>query len=410
MPLTTVAYLLAAFSCVSLFLTLLAHASVFALLRPRKKPHPARSPGITVLKPVKGAEPGLYENLASLARQDYSDFEILVGAEDPRDQALAVARQVQRDYPAARISIQSGARALGLNPKVNLLVELFARARHDAVLISDSNVRVGSEYLREIARELSDPAVGLVTNIVVGEGEGTGALLESLHLNGFVASATSLARVAAQRACVIGKSMLLRRSDLERMGGLRAVSNVLAEDFLIGRMYELAGFRVALSSTLVRCVNEGWSVERFVNRHLRWAQMRRRISPAAYLAELLLNPLFWLVLAAAALRLSRPEAELRWAALFASGVAVKCALDAALWRKLRGRMPRPAELMLIPVKDTLIAGIWLLGFFRRRVSWRGNDLCIGAGSRLAPLRPAGVTARDAAWGAGQNQSEWIGIH
>src|SRR5207245_1962108 len=156
------------------------------------------------------------------------------------------------------------------------LAALFDRARYDAVLISDSNVRVGPAYLREMAAEMADPAVGLVTNIVVGEGAGLGALLERLHLNSFVVAATSLARVAAGRACVIGKSMLLRRSDLERLGGLYEVRNLLAEDFAIGRMYEVAGFRVALSPYLVRCVNDGWTVERFLSRHVRWAQMRRR--------------------------------------------------------------------------------------------------------------------------------------
>src|SRR3989442_4593131 len=147
-----------------------------------------------------------------------------------------------------------------------------------------------------MAAEMADPAVGLVTNIVVGEGAGLGAMLERLHLNSFVVAATSLARVAAGRACVIGKSMLLRRSDLERLGGLYEVRNLPAEDFAIGRMYEVAGFRVALSPYLVRCVNDGWTVERFLNRHLRWAQMRRRIAPGAYLGELLLNAESWVAI------------------------------------------------------------------------------------------------------------------
>src|SRR5467141_3240672 len=157
------------------------------------------SPLITVLKPVKGDEPGLYENLASLARQDYPAYEILIGADDARDPALATAREVQEDFPQVPIGIHVGARQLGLNPKVNLLSALFDRARHDAVLISDSNVRVGPEYLREMAAEMADPAVGLVTNMVVGDGAGVGALLETLHLNSFVVAATSLARVAAGR-------------------------------------------------------------------------------------------------------------------------------------------------------------------------------------------------------------------
>jgi len=167
MTLATLVYLLVVLAPVSLLLTLLAHAAVFIVLSPRRTGDAPVLP-ITVLKPVKGAEPGLYENLASLARQDHPAYEILVAAEDARDPALEIARRVQEDFPHVSIRIHPGARAFGLNPKVNLLAALFERARYDAVLISDSNVRVGPEYLGEMAAEMADPAVGLVTNIVVG--------------------------------------------------------------------------------------------------------------------------------------------------------------------------------------------------------------------------------------------------
>src|SRR5262249_53704683 len=258
------------------------------------------------------------------------------------------------------------------------------RARNDTVRISDSNVRVGPAYLRETSAEMADPAVGLVTNIVVGEGAGLGALLEALHLNSFVAAATSLARVAVGRACVIGKSMLLRRSDLERLGGLREFRNVLAEDFLIGRLYELAGYRVALSPYLVRCGDDGWPLDRFLNRHVRGAQRRRRIARGAYVGELLLNPILWIALATLSLWASGPGRDLRLIAVAAAGVAVKCASDALLCRRLRGRLPRPAEILAMPLKDMAIALIWLVGCFRRRGSWRGHEPPVQPGRRPPP--------------------------
>ena len=365
---------------ISLFLTLFGHAATFFLLSRKRRPAVA-GPAVTILKPIKGIEPGLYENLASLAAQDYPDFEMLIGAEDARDPALAVARQVQRDFPAVRIKVFSGARHLGLNPKVNLLSHLADRAANDLVLISDSNVRVCPAYLRETAAELQ-PGVGLVTNVLVGTGAGLGALLENLHLSSFVASAASLARVAAGRACVIGKSMLFRLSDLQKLGGFEAVRNVLAEDYVIGRSFELAGYKVALSPYLVHAVNDGWTVERFVNRHLRWAQMRRRLSPAAYFAEVLLNPVLWIAISGCALAFSRRGLDLRLFAIGASGIAVKCASDALLSRRLSGRFPRPLAIALVPAKDLLIAGLWAVGAFRRKIDWRGNVLRIEAGSEL----------------------------
>lgn len=383
-----VGYVLLLLAPLSLLLTLLAHAAVFVVLAPRKRSR-AHAPAITVLKPVKGAEEGLYENLASFARQDYPEFELLIGADDPRDPALVIARRVKADHPAARIQVHSGARNLGLNPKVNLLAALSDHARHAHLLISDSNVRVGPQYLRETAAELADPEVGMVTNVIVGQGEGAGALLENLHLASFVAGATSLARVASGRACVIGKSMLFRRADLERLGGWWPLRSVLAEDYVLGRAFELAGFKVAMSPYVIRTVNDGWTVERFLNRHLRWAQMRRRLSPGAFLSELLLNPVLWIAVCAVFFR------DVRLLALFALGIVVKCGADALVLRRL-GPAPRPAQLLLVPVKDLLIAAVWAVGAFRRTVDWRGNKMRIGRGSLLVPLEGEPELLREAA--------------
>jgi ceramide glucosyltransferase len=359
---------------------------VYLLLSPGRARRGGPTPPITVLKPVKGDEEGLYENLASLARQDYPDHEVLVGAEHALDPALEVARRVQADHPAARIRICTGTRRLGLNPKVNLLAALADRARYDHLLVSDSNVRVGPRYLRDTAAELADPAVGLVTNALVGEGaDRIGGVLESLHLNSFVIAAASVARVIAGRACVIGKSMLFRRSDFDRLGGFWAVRNVLAEDYLIGRAFELAGYEVALSPHLVTTVNRGWGIERFANRHVRWAQMRRRLSLAAYVGELLLNPVLWITLSVCALPLTGRGFDVRLLSIVAGGIAAKCASDALLWRRLRGELPSIGHVLLIPVKDLLMAGIWLLAAFRRTVNWRGTLLRIEAGTELTAL-------------------------
>jgi ceramide glucosyltransferase len=388
MSIWSVAYGLALLAPISLALTLIAHVTAFVVLSPRCRKRDGPAPPITILKPVKGAEEGLYDNLASLARQDYPEFEILVGAEDPFDPALSVARQVQMDHPSARIRIRAGSRRLGLNPKVNLLEALAARARHEHLLISDSNVRAGPGYLRETAAELADPEVGLVTNLFVGEdASGLGATLENLQLNSFVAAASSFARVVGRRACVIGKSMLFRRRDLEELGGFAAVRNVLAEDYVIGRSFELAGWKVALSPCLIVAVNRGWTLRRFANRHLRWAQMRRRLCLPAYLGELLFNPVLWFVLAACALAAARRGLDPRVAVAALAGVAAKCLSDALLCRRLRGAKPRLAEVLLIPAKDLAMAVIWLVGAFRRRVDWRGNKLWIDRGSELFEAAP-----------------------
>jgi ceramide glucosyltransferase len=378
---------------ISLALTLVANFMAFLVLAPERKRRRGNAPSITILKPVKGDEDGLYENLASLARQDYPDYEIRIGAEDAVDPALEVARRVQADHPHVHIHVHSGSRRLGLNPKVNLLAALSEEAEHEHLLISDSNVRVDPNYLRDTAAELADPEVALVTNVLVGrDADRLGGVLECLHLNSFVASAASFARVAAGRACVIGKSMLFRKSDLDALGGFAAVSNVLAEDYVIGRNFELAGRKVALSPHLVPTINRGWTLERFVNRHVRWAQMRRRLSLPAYLGELLLNPIPWIALALCAWSATSGRFDLRLTAAAFACIASKCAADALLCRRLTGKLPALGHLFLIPVKDLLMAAIWVAGAFRRTVNWRGNLFFIERGSRLVPQDAPFATA------------------
>jgi ceramide glucosyltransferase len=335
----------------------------------------APSEPVSVLKPVAGIDDGLEANLRTFFEQDYPRYEIVFGVQGEEDPALDLIRRMMREHPDvdARVVVHDGGR--GINPKVSNLRAMLTAAHHDLVVVSDSNIRVHPSYLREMQSEMGRPEVGLVTSLFAGVGEKTlGALVENAHLNATVVAGVVVPSEVFGHPVAVGKSMMFRRSLIDKIGGLESVAYVLAEDYVIGRMFHEAGFDVRLCPQPVMNVIAKSSLSTFCRRQLRWNMIRLRLQPFPFLLEPLTVPFFT---AAIAIVLGAPPFwTLGWA------LAITAARDAVQWIMMRGARGLLPALFVIPLREILVFAVWIATFPKRHVTWRGNRVRVSAGTRL----------------------------
>lgn len=344
----------------------------------------AEPEGVTVLKPLCGLDAGLADNLRSFFAQDHPRFELLFGVEGEDDPAVSVVKMLMREHPhvRARLVIHRGSR--GINPKVsNLRATLEARPpSYDLLLISDSNARVLPSYVRQMHAVMRAQDAGLVCSLVTGVDDRTlGATLDNSAMNSDVSPSLALLNLARIHPAVLGKSMLFRRSVFEALGGFESVASLLAEDYVIGRMFAEAGYRVAIAPERVRSPIVDSTVRSFVQRQLRWAAMRWKLAPSSSISEPLTRPLGALLLA---LAMGAPLAlACAWAA------ALMVVRDGYFHCASRGRRGLGRALVSAPLRELLSLWVALAAPFVRDVCWRNKRVRLSAGTRLyvRPARP-----------------------
>ena len=341
---------------------------------------PRRTPRVSVLKPIAGLDDALADNLESFAGQRYPDWELLLGFASASDPAIPVARAFlarHRELDARLVWTDPDAAP---NPKVAQLLGLAEQAAGEIFVVSDANVHVGPSYLSGLVAALEEEGVGLVSSLIAGRAGPTfGDALEATQLSGFVAPAV-LTTALAGRAITIGKSLAMRKKDLDDLGGFGVVASVLAEDDVLGQLFRAAGHRVELSLEPIENPNVGSSIRRTLERHGRWAKMRRAVEPRAYAAEPLLSPIAMAVFAFAAHPSKRMLAAWMLACLLQAALAVLSI------RALHRRFPRWTTPVVEIARAHLVLGCWLWGWLDTHVSWRGKAFRILPGSYLVPLR------------------------
>src|SRR6266436_3356293 len=254
----------------------------------------AERPPVTVMKPLHGAEPGLYENLHSFARQDYPLVQLVLGVGNAKDSALPAARALIRDLPESDIALVIDTLVRGSNQKVANLENMLAAARHDILVLADSDMRVDRRYLAAVTVPLLDPGTGAVTCLYQGVATaGKWAELGAMHINfGFLPSVLAAEALGINRGC-FGATIAMRRETLTRIGGFIAVRDELADDQRIGEEVRAHGLTVVLSRYLVEARVSELSLAALWFHELRWARTIRTIAPAGFVASFFGRRVFW---------------------------------------------------------------------------------------------------------------------
>ncbi len=332
---------------------------------------------VSIIKPLKGVDSRLEANLESFFKLDYPDFELLFCVAHSLDPALVVAERLMARYPKTKSRILVGETMVGVNPKINNMVRAYDDAANDWILISDSNVRVESDYLKRLVAYL-DPGVGMVTAVVVGlEGEGVGGNLEATYLNTFYTRAMCLA-AAIGKECVLGKSMLFQRTVAERFGGLRTLGCYLAEDYMAGEAIRRLGLKIVTVSDPVRQIIGHHSLNDFWQRHLRWGRIRKRHGMGAFIIEPVSGAIVSGLIGAAALH-DAFGMNVSTFLVFHLGLWSACDLMQMRWMRAPLKWSTPIFWFL---REILALPLWIHIASGNTVNWRGHRLALGVGGIL----------------------------
>jgi ceramide glucosyltransferase len=350
-------------------------ASVTVLrFRSARRTGPTSYPPITILKPLNGAEPGLFTRLASFCTQDYpGPIEIICGVQASSDPAIAVVQRLQARFPDVPITIHIDGREHGYNRKVSNLINILPLARFETLVMCDSDVEVGPHYLAETAATLEQPNVGAATFLYHGVAmESAPSRLAALAVNTqFLPQVVAALRLRLAQPC-LGPTIAMRRQVLDQIGGLRAFTDVLAEDYAIGKAVRDAGFEVAFASGSIGHVCFDSGTGRMLSRQLRVARTIRVVDPIGYTGTAIAHP-FALALVGALLGAGSAGT------VVASALACRFVLCLAVQRAFR--LP-PQPFWLIPLHDLAAFSIYLASFAGSRVTWQGYKYWVASDGSL----------------------------
>ncbi|MBI1760612.1 MAG: bacteriohopanetetrol glucosamine biosynthesis glycosyltransferase HpnI [Acidobacteria bacterium] len=367
-------------ACVYYSVALLAGLFWFRDRRRQRALGLSYTPAATIFKPVRGADAHAYENFASFCRQNFPVFQIVFGVQDTSDPALPIIEKLQRDFPACDIALVVSPKEIGFNRKVSNLQNMLAAAKHEVLLLVDSDIRVGPDYLRRVVAPLQQPRVGMVTCLYRGTNATTlGGLLENIGISSTFGPEVCAARTLEGIKFALGSTIALKRALLEKIGGFPAVADYLADDFLLGNFTAAAGYEVVLSDYVVEHVTGPDSFGAMLRHQLRWGRSTRISRPWGYRGLILTYGTVTALLSLLAWQFSP----------FAWGLLALTLVIRALPAFVVGVLGLQDFVLarwfwLVPVRDLITFGVWLASFIGDEIHWRGTNFRVLPGGKLAP--------------------------
>jgi ceramide glucosyltransferase len=354
---------------------------------------PHFAPGVSILKPLKGLDPGMMDAFRSHCRQDYAgEFELLFGVSSLADPAAAAVELLKGEFPGCAIRLIECPERLGTNGKVSTLIELAKQAQHDFLLINDSDITVGPRYLERVMscfapppRDAGKPPVGLVTALFRGRAHGTlASRLEELAIaTEFVPGVLLSKLIEGGLHYGLGSTLALRREALEKTGGLLPLENYLADDYQLGARVARAGYRVALSPDVVETAVPAYQWRGFFDHQLRWFRTVREARPWGYAGLIFTYGFAWALVNVLASGLSPVSL---W--LLAMSFFLRLALAMTVGAEVLADHQVLPRLWLLPARDLIAMGLWVAGWAGNTIVWRGERFVLHKGKlKKAPDKP-----------------------
>lgn len=350
-----------------------------------KKTEAFDCPPLSILKPLKGVDPAIYESFRSQCVQDYPEYEIIFGVSEADDPAIASVERLKEEFPDRAIRLVVAPVKLGANVKVSNLQQMLPYARYEYLMVNDSDIRVERDYLRRVIASLAaeEDRVGMVTCLYRGVASPTlGSRLESLGISTDFCAGVLVARHLEHGLhFALGSTMAFRRADLTSAGGFKSIVDFLSDDYQLGRRIADMGLRVHLSDVVVETHLPAYDLHGFMAHQLRWARSVRDSRAGGYLGLVTTFGLMWAFLAVVAAKAAA------WSLGLLIGVGVlRLAVAIAVGRGVLKDPHLLSHLWLLPLRDLIAVGVWVASFAGHTVTWRGERFELKNG-RLTQVAP-----------------------